>query len=408
VNTGLLGSPTDAPVGYLGVDRWKEGYWQDLNGGGNGGTMGISNSQLYFTPIVIEMPCTITALALSVTSQSTGSSMYLGVYTDDGDGFPSNLISPTYGPVSLTGTGTREITGLGLPLDAGFYWIALYQPSGSSSAVRSFTNAIASFHGVPTAGGTSLAATWRVTPSNPSAQVNLPSQIIPNVVTSVAGIPRIMAKATPGVRRRAESLKVVGGRFHRPFHDLTNGTVPLWYTGYGMGFQISTATMTGDRAFWYPFLIERTVTFDRVAMEVSTLGAGSILQVALYDNDPQTGMTNVVPRHAAVGSIPGQIVTPAYSMDASTTGVKEVAIDLTLDPALYWVGISASVNCAVRSLVGFNPWIGMGGDPTNNNIGSYLRTTGGLTHRAGWATPSPFTLGAATDLCPRVQWRVAA
>lgn len=73
-----------------------------------------------------------------------------------------------------------------------------------------------------------------------------------------------------------------------------------------------------------PFAVPVAVTVDRIACRVTTAGsAGAVARMGIYQDDG-TGY-------------PGALVLDAGTVATTTTGVKEIVINQTLQPGLYWL-----------------------------------------------------------------------
>jgi len=84
------------------------------------------------------------------------------------------------------------------------------------------------------------------------------------------------------------------------------------------------ASANSLRAF--PFYLPKTTTFDRIAVRVTTLATGTTprLRLGIYEDNGN--------------NYPGKLVLDAGEVDVSTTGVKEVIINTTLQGGkLYWL-----------------------------------------------------------------------
>jgi hypothetical protein len=88
-----------------------------------GSNVTVTANTLYASPIFIPMKTTFTKLACFVVTSAAGTSCELGVYNTSG-GLPNALIIDG-GSVSSATTGAKEITGLTITLDVGWYWLVV-------------------------------------------------------------------------------------------------------------------------------------------------------------------------------------------------------------------------------------------------------------------------------------------
>lgn len=106
------------------------------------------------------------------------------------------------------------------------------------------------------------------------------------------------------------------GRYFGPF--LTGGAVTTQ----------SLASANSLRVF--PFFVPKTMRFDRIAIRVSTAATGATprIRLGVYEDKGD-------------GSVyPGALILDAGEVAVNTTGLKELAIDLTLKGGkLYWLAL---------------------------------------------------------------------
>ena len=139
----------------------------------------------------------------------------------------------------------------------------------------------------------------------------------------------------------------------------------------------SSKAITANQLYACPFLIARNMTADRIGVEVATLLTGS-LRMGIYANG-----TNLYP---------GALLLDAGVVDTSTTGLKELTINLALTRGLIWLAFVAD---AAPNLYR------VGRESMFNLLGT---ATTIITPYATWkvaqtygALPNPFTAGGAVD-----------
>jgi hypothetical protein len=84
---------------------------------------------------------------------------------------------------------------------------------------------------------------------------------------------------------------------------------------------VSTA-LTANRIYAHPFVVPKTITLDRIAVNCTTLGTASNLRLGIYSDS---------------NSEPGSLVLDAGAVDTTTTGVKALTINQQLTAGLYWL-----------------------------------------------------------------------
>lgn len=97
-----------------------------------------------------------------------------------------------------------------------------------------------------------------------------------------------------------------------------------------------------------PFVVTRTISIDRIAIEVTTLALATVVRLGIYNDD---------------GSVfPGSLLLDAGTVDTSTAGLKTITISQTLSPGLYWLAAATgatspelrAVTTNVSVIFGFN------------------------------------------------------
>ncbi len=111
-----------------------------LPAGSTPGTLLTVTATLYAYPYYISGPSTIKTLAIDTTTGQTGGAAFIGLYADNGAGYPGNLVTNSNNTVALAATSGAAVqtytptTALSLP--AGWYWLAsIFTASGTFPTV---------------------------------------------------------------------------------------------------------------------------------------------------------------------------------------------------------------------------------------------------------------------------------
>lgn len=120
-----------------------------------------------------------------------------------------------------------------------------------------------------------------------------------------------------------------------------------YYSIYCIGNPAQSIPVSADYLNASPFPIAVQMTFDRIGIYVYTTGAG-VSRLGIYTDD---------------GCYPDSLVLDAGTINVSTGGWKEITINQTLPPGLYWIVVHPEVNHSVDgnpqdfvpSLLGFDP-----------------------------------------------------
>ncbi|MCX6799800.1 MAG: hypothetical protein NT091_01495, partial [Candidatus Falkowbacteria bacterium] len=102
-------------------------------------------------------------------------------------------------------------------------------------------------------------------------------------------------------------------------------TLNQWYTSPNTGTYFTTGSPAINTINVTPFIVSKTTTIDQMAINVTTLGAGSTPRVGIYADDGN--------------NYPGSLVVDAGTQSGASTGVKTYTTNLpvTLEPGLYWL-----------------------------------------------------------------------
>jgi parallel beta-helix repeat protein len=124
------------------------------------------------------------------------------------------------------------------------------------------------------------------------------------------------------------------------------------------------------------FTVDATTSFDRISLEVTANVATAVHRLGIYADNGN--------------GYPGALVLDAGTIDAATsTGIKEITIALSLTPGLYWLGaVPQTAVATVRSRGAINPLVGQS-TGNNANVTHYTQTS------VTGALPSTFTTTAA-------------
>lgn len=149
----------------------------------------------------------------------------------------------------------------------------------------------------------------------------------------------------------------------------TNLLISGRYTRSGQ--RSAAATVTNNRLYYVPVMIDETTTFDRVAVnhEATAAGALSVARIGIYPN--------------AAGNVPGNLLLDCGSIDLSTAAaLKPLTINQQLTRGLWWFGVVTQVTSGSPTLAVAAPYVGVpdvaaqsSGTLFENGISGALPTT---------------------------------
>jgi len=154
----------------------------------------------------------------------------------------------------------------------------------------------------------------------------------------------------------------------------------------------TTVTLVADTLYGIPFAIYGDTPIDRIAVEVTTLDAGSQIRIGLYaESTSQRGE-------------PGELLEDLGTIASTATGIKAIAVSPTrrLGPGRYFVAlIASSVVIAFRAYPAAdcanNGWPGGAADFQATSLRTVWRGSLGGNDEAV-ALPDPFPSTPTADL----------
>lgn len=118
--------------------------------------------------------------------------------------------------------------------------------------------------------------------------------------------------------------------------DITRWVLPGW-TVEGLAF----FALSSGRIYYIPIFVEETTTYIRIGLKVTTSQVGNIdLRIFEWDN-----------------GLPGALILSAGTVDAGSTGNKEITISQELQRGYYFLALRASVgSIAIQIIDGTKPF----------------------------------------------------
>ena len=172
--------------------------------------------------------------------------------------------------------------------------------------------------------------------------------------------------------------------------------VPLPPPASGSWMTIPTPAVTvrsdGSGTIRYsPIDIPSTITFQSIALEVTTAAAGATVELGIYHDDGN--------------SVPGALLVDAGAIDASTTGIKTIAITETLTAGRWWLaGLILGATVDVRAGTGSLPGLWT----PNSDVATLSQYAIPSWYNIGLAAlPDPPTFNNVSDTVYRIMLRAS-
>lgn len=166
----------------------------------------------------------------------------------------------------------------------------------------------------------------------------------------------------------------------------------FYYCGLDSHTTTTNALVAGTLHFT-PCYNVREVAIDRICTEVTAVGAGSVLRLGVYTNNPATDE-------------PQTLLFDAGTIESATaTGAKEITVAQTLPEGLVWLACVAQGGApTVRAVASFHGIVPQSGvlTPSNVNVSGWTQT--GVTA----ALPTTAAPAAGVARTPKVMYRVGS
>lgn len=137
-------------------------------------------------------------------------------------------------------------------------------------------------------------------------------------------------------------------------------TYERWYTNALNCSAGTTASLAQNISRYYPFIVPKECTIDRIGIDISGAGAvGSVVKLGIYDS---------------VNSVPTNLVIDAGTVNGNSATFQAITINQVLTPGLYFMysNHNSATNITIRA-------IGLGASP----IVLGYPNTGGITPATG-------------------------
>lgn len=160
------------------------------------------------------------------------------------------------------------------------------------------------------------------------------------------------------------------------------GSTTTWAIGASLGY------MRGG-----PILVPRSLTVDRIGLEVTTSAATAVVRLGIWNADAD--------------GRPTSLVLDAGTIDGSSTGVKEITISQALSAGVYVVSaVGQTAGCTVRATTATSVWYSAGSNALSSNQNGGVETSGSATPGA---LPGTYPAVAVFSMpaIPRVLLRAA-
>lgn len=155
------------------VPTSKTGFWLTPFPHTSTGSSSLTQSRLDCVPLLIQKTVTLNSLGLRVTVSAAATTIRLGLYADDGTGYPGALMVDA-GTVDATGNGDKTIA-ISQVLTPGLYWLGSAAQGGSPQTVAITNLAVLGMPFGSVAAGSAFDGNPAVAFSQPGVTGALPS-----------------------------------------------------------------------------------------------------------------------------------------------------------------------------------------------------------------------------------------
>ena len=141
VGPETVGATLSQLASYLSGDvPWVTGRFYGLPKGATPVAVLTVASTLYAYPVYVPNTATVSTLNIGVTTGQTGGAAHVGIYADNGSGYPGDLVYDSGAVSGLTSTTVVTKSSVATTLQAGLYWIAtIFTASSTFPSVSAIT-----------------------------------------------------------------------------------------------------------------------------------------------------------------------------------------------------------------------------------------------------------------------------
>jgi hypothetical protein len=150
----------------------------------------------------------------------------------------------------------------------------------------------------------------------------------------------------------------------------------IYYTTFSNSNTMSQATRTTNQVTYSPFLVDRTQSFDRIAIKSSSTLTGNVtVRLGIYNNSNKNPSTVVLDAGTVVAS--------------AATVVYSITINQSLSPGWYWLAAVVQATTGVSSLRGIQDISAFYQGALSSTLASFEASPAQTGVSGAFATASP-------------------
>ena len=187
-----------------------------------------------------------------------------------------------------------------------------------------------------------------------------------------------------------------GGTIDENIRKIGTTQYESWYTPICSTTALTTGALTANRFYAFPFIVPKTMTLDRIAINVTTAGTGNA-RLGIYTSS------------VSLGLYPDQKVIDAGEVSIASTGIKSITISQQLTAEMYWLVLVSNGTPTIRchALIGIMPLLGY-----TSSLGAEIAAVGLYVSFTYAALPTTFPTTTTTKITavpiPAIFVRVSA
>lgn len=134
-----------------------------------------------------------------------------------------------------------------------------------------------------------------------------------------------LAVGTDGYVLTADSAQTAGVKWAAAAAGGSFSTSMIWKSGWyaALSGSIDTRTLNEDRGFWVPVVVDRSVTVDRIGLEITSTATGSpAVRLGIYSDS---------------SGVPGTLLLDAGTIDGTSATYQEITISQALTAGRWWL-----------------------------------------------------------------------
>jgi hypothetical protein len=177
------------------------------------------------------------------------------------------------------------------------------------------------------------------------------------------------------------------------FKKVGTNVFEVWYSTIIAGGATGTGSIVANALNLIPLIVSKTMTLDRIGLNVSTGVAASTARLGIY---------------AASNCVPTTLIADFGTVSTAATGPVSTVVNITLTPGLYYFALISATAIGTMTFANGGLYPIMFYSAPGIAQGIFLRVLTGVTAASFPANFSSLTLTPANTVVPAIFYRLSA